>query len=93
MPKFVRIPVAELASDTLNALLEEFASRDGTDYGAEETPLLSRVDQLRRQLESGDVALLFELDEERWDILPSADADALIASASADTNASTDVDQ
>lgn len=84
MPQFVRIPLAELASATLTALLEEFASRDGTDYGAKETPLLGRVEQLRGQLESGDAVLLFELNEEQWDILSLADAEALLASVDID---------
>ena len=78
MAQFVRIPIAELSADTLTSLLEEFASRDGTDYGAQETPLAHRVEQLRHQLNAGDAVLLFELDEERWDILPRDDAESLL---------------
>ena len=33
MANFLEIPPSRLEQDTLQALLEEFASRDGTDYG------------------------------------------------------------
>ena len=82
MPDFIRVPIERLDGDTLNALLEEFASRDGTDYGASETPLDERVSQLRRQLDAGDIQLLLELTEERWDLVSRQDAEALLAQAS-----------
>ncbi len=81
MPDFIRVPIERLDGDTLNALLEEFASRDGTDYGESETPLDERVSQLRRQLDAGDIQLLLELTEERWDLVSRQDAEALLAQA------------
>lgn len=82
MPDFIRVPIERLDGDTLNALLEEFASRDGTDYGESETPLDERVSQLRRQLDAGDIQLLLELSEERWDLVSRQDAEALLSQAS-----------
>ena len=67
---FLEIPIDRLAVDVLDALLEEFASRDGTDYGEIETPIESRVSQLRRQLELGDLVLLYDSDNQEWDLLP-----------------------
>jgi uncharacterized protein YheU (UPF0270 family) len=67
---FLEIPIDRLAVDVLDALLEEFASRDGTDYGEVETPVEIRVKQLRRQLENGDLVLLFDSDDQQWDLLP-----------------------
>ena len=81
MPDFIRVPIERLDGDTLNALLEEFASRDGTDYGESETPLDERVSQLRRQLDAGDIQLLLELTEERWDLVSRQDAEALLSQA------------
>ncbi|MEM1405085.1 MAG: YheU family protein [Pseudomonadota bacterium] len=79
MPDFIRVPIDRLDGDTLSALLEEFASRDGTDYGESETPLDQRVSQLRHQLDSGEVQLLFEASEERWDLVSRQDAEALLS--------------
>lgn len=79
MAQLLEIPPARLAADVLAALLEEFASRDGTDYGMREQPLEDKVDQLRSQLASGRLALLYDGDSETWDLLPRDVADGLLA--------------
>ncbi len=68
MAQFVQIPVARLEPETLTALLEEFASRDGTDYGLRERSLDEKTGSLRRQLDAGDLALVFDLDSEQYDL-------------------------
>ena len=67
-----------LAVDVLDALLEEFASRDGTDYGEVETPIETRVKQLRRQLELGELVLLYDSDDQQWDLLPKERAEEFL---------------
>lgn len=79
MAQLLEIPPARLAADVLAALLEEFASRDGTDYGAREQPLEAKVDQLHSQLANGRLALLYDGDSETWDLLPRDIADGLLA--------------
>ena len=37
--RIVQIPVETLSGQALDGLLEEFVTRDGTDYGAEERTL------------------------------------------------------
>ena len=45
MAEFVMVPPQRLQAEVLQALLEEFASRDGTDYGERECTLeLTRVE-------------------------------------------------
>jgi uncharacterized protein YheU (UPF0270 family) len=78
MANVVAVPPERLADETLVSLLEEFASRDGTDYGERETPLLQKVDALRAQLASGDVQLLYDADSEQWDLLERAAARELL---------------
>ena len=56
MAQFVDVPASQLEPDTLNALLEEFASRDGTDYGLRELPLEDKVARLQRALVVEDKA-------------------------------------
>ncbi|MCP4276919.1 MAG: YheU family protein, partial [Gammaproteobacteria bacterium] len=45
----------DIAPDTLYALIEEFVTRDGTDYGDIETSTATKVQQVMNQLESKDV--------------------------------------
>lgn len=53
------IPSDQLASETLQALIEEFVTRDGTDYGEEEVSLAEKVAEVSRRLKSGDAVILF----------------------------------
>jgi len=78
MADVVAVPVARLSAESLQGLLEEFASRDGTDYGERETPLGERVAQLRRRIEAGDLQLLYDLASETWDLLPRDEAVAML---------------
>lgn len=52
------IPHTLLDGETLQRLLEDFVTRDGTDNGYEAS-LEQRVERLRRQLERGDVVIVF----------------------------------
>ncbi len=81
MAEFVCVPPQRVPLDTLGALLEEYASRDGTDYGEQETPLERRVEQLRSELSAGRLQLLFDISSEQWDLLPADEARRLLATA------------
>lgn len=56
----LEIPHDALEADTLTALIEDFVTRDGTDYGASETPLATKVAQVRRQLERGEAVITYD---------------------------------
>ena len=64
----------------LAALLEEFASRDGTDYGEVETVMARRVAQLRGRLDRGEMALLYDSESEIWDLVSRDRADEFLES-------------
>ena len=70
MAQFVQVPTDRLDTDVLNGMLEDYASRDGTDYGARELSLEEKVSNLRMQLNDGSLAVVYELDSEQWDLLP-----------------------
>ncbi len=53
------IPHRRLSPEALQGLIEEFVTRDGTDYGERETPLAMRVAQVRRQLDQGILVILY----------------------------------
>lgn len=54
------IPVSQLQEETLNNILEEFITREGTDYGDYEISLQQKVDRLKRQIVQGDVVIVFD---------------------------------
>ncbi|MEM1155214.1 MAG: YheU family protein [Pseudomonadota bacterium] len=80
LTEFVEVPLKYLQSRLLQALLEEYASRDGTDYGETEVPLATKVDQLRTLLERRELVILYETSGEHWDIVPLERAQELLQS-------------
>jgi uncharacterized protein YheU (UPF0270 family) len=54
------IPHQQLAPETLDALIEEFVTREGTEYGEQDVPLTTKVSQVRGQLERGIVVIVFD---------------------------------
>lgn len=54
------IPYEQLHQDTVTAILEEFATREGTDYGDRVYSLDEKVAILRRQLQRGEIAISFD---------------------------------
>ena len=51
----MEIPYAQLSKEVLEAVIEEFITREGTDYGEVELSLADKVDQVREQLRRGEV--------------------------------------
>lgn len=54
------IPVERLSAAAVQGLMEEFITREGTDYGAEEVSLADKVAQVRDQLARGEVVIVFD---------------------------------
>jgi uncharacterized protein YheU (UPF0270 family) len=65
----MQIPWQQLSPETVTAILEEFATREGTDYGHEQYTLAQKVAMLRRQLERGDVAISFDSQTETCSLI------------------------
>jgi uncharacterized protein YheU (UPF0270 family) len=53
------IPHQQLDNETLNNLIEYYVLREGTDYGDEEVSLADKVQHVMRQLEKGDIVIVF----------------------------------
>ena len=69
------IPYQSLSSDTLNAVIESFILREGTDYGTEEYSLAEKSQQIIEQLKSGAVVLVYSEFHETVNILPKEQFD------------------
>jgi uncharacterized protein len=54
------IPPQSLSPEALQAVLEEFISRDGTDYGTHEWTLAEKVQQLKPLVLNGRVLIVFD---------------------------------
>lgn len=73
------LPHREIEGATLDALLEEIVTRDGTDYGEHELSLESRLSRLRGQLDSGLASLCYDSATETCNVLPTEEAKRLVS--------------
>ncbi|ENY0897567.1 YheU family protein [Enterobacter ludwigii] len=64
------IPWQDLSPETLDNLIESFVLREGTDYGEHERSLEQKVNDVKRQLKSGDVMLVWSELHETVNIMP-----------------------
>ena len=64
------IPWQDLSPDTLDNLIESFVLREGTDYGEHERSLEQKGSDVKRQLKSGDVVLVWSELHETVNIMP-----------------------
>jgi hypothetical protein len=64
------IPWQDLSPETLDNLIESFVLREGTDYGEHECSLEQKVNDVKRQLKSGDVVLVWSELHETVNIMP-----------------------
>lgn len=64
------IPWQDLAPETLDSLIESFVLREGTDYGEHERSLEQKVADVKRQLQSGEVLLVWSELHESVNIMP-----------------------
>jgi len=65
----VDIPYSQLDSDVLRALIEEFVTRDGTDWDQSGCSLEDKVDQIMAQLADGRVKIVHDLNSESTNLL------------------------
>jgi uncharacterized protein YheU (UPF0270 family) len=73
----MKIPHTTLAQETLRNLVEEFVTREGTDYGDRAYTLEDKVKQVIRQLEEGKAIILYDDNTETCHIENSTRVDRL----------------
>ncbi len=71
--KALKIPYDQLNPEALQGVIEEFVTRDGTDYGEFEIPLETKISQVLGQLKSGKAVIVFDQATETCNILKSND--------------------
>jgi uncharacterized protein YheU (UPF0270 family) len=63
-PEPVEVPYGELPADLLNAVIESFVLREGTDYGEKELSLEDKVARVVTQLRRGEAKIVFDPESE-----------------------------
>ena len=56
----VEVPADALSAEVLRAVIEEFITREGTDYGVEEVDLETKVAQVRAQLRRREAVIVWD---------------------------------
>ena len=72
-PQALLIPPEQLSADALLGVIENFVSREGTDYGAVEQTFADKIEQVRRQLERGDTVIVFDATSESCTLMTRQD--------------------
>jgi uncharacterized protein YheU (UPF0270 family) len=67
------IPVDKLSPQALQGVIEEFISRDGTDYAEKEVPMETKFRHVKYKLESGSAVLIFDDETETTNIFLADD--------------------
>jgi len=65
----VELAPDQLSPSALRGLVEEFITREGTDYGRAEWTLEEKVAQVFRQLDCGEARIVFDLELESASIV------------------------
>ena len=67
----VEIPHSQLSDKALRAIIEEFVSREGSEYGPIEFSFEDKVDHVINQLERGEVVVTFDAASETCNLIQS----------------------
>ena len=65
----MQIAIERLKPEILQAIIEEYVTREATDYGEHLFSLEEKVAQVRRQLERGQAQIVFDPESETCDIV------------------------
>jgi uncharacterized protein YheU (UPF0270 family) len=69
----MEVPLDQLSPDALRSLVEEFVTRDGTDYGAVERNVDDKIEHVMRQLDAGDARIVFDPETQTANIVMTRD--------------------
>lgn len=64
MPTHIEVPQGALSREALEGLVDEFVTREGTDYGEREHSPDEKRASVRAKLASGQVLIVFDMETE-----------------------------
>lgn len=65
----VVVPYESLSEEALIGVLEEFITREGTDYGSAELDLSEKLSEAKNKLIKSEFVIVFDLKSERTQLL------------------------
>ncbi|MDA0273339.1 MAG: YheU family protein [Proteobacteria bacterium] len=68
----LKIPWNELSDDALMGIIEEFVTREGTEYGDSELSLEVKCQQVRLQLRGGEAFITYDEELRTCSISPAS---------------------
>ena len=72
-PPGVELSPEALSPEALRGLVEEFVTRDGTDYGAAEKSAEEKIREVLAQIASGEARIVFDPESETANIVSARD--------------------
>lgn len=76
----VAVPWTSLSNSALQGLLEEFVTRDGTDYGNNEASLEDKVKRAQQALERDEVLIVVDLNLETTQLVDAIEFQKVLQS-------------
>lgn len=75
----IEIQPSQLSEQALEAIIESFILREGTDYGLVEISYEKKIEQISRQIDQGVIKIVFDQTAESVSLLKAADFQKLMA--------------
>lgn len=69
----IEIDPEQLSSIALNGVIENFILREGTDYGVVEVDYHKKKEQIQKQIDRGDVMIVFDQLSESVTLMATSD--------------------
>ena len=63
------IPYTKLSEEALRAIIEEYITREGTEYGVTEYTFEQKIEQIRQQLLQGEIKINFDSETETCNLV------------------------
>ena len=76
------VPADRLSVESLESLVEEFVTREGTDYGFQEVSVEQKLKQALSAVKKGDVLVIYNTDSESTQLVAREDYVGLAGTSS-----------
>lgn len=70
------LSIDALSADALRGLVEEFVTRDGTDYGRVERSTAEKIEDVLDRLRTGEAHIVFDPDTESANIVSATEVES-----------------
>jgi uncharacterized protein YheU (UPF0270 family) len=77
--KPIEVPATKLSEQALAGIIENFIVREGTDYGAVEISYEKKCEQIRRQIDRGDIKIIYDQSTDTISLITERDYKRLLA--------------